>query len=67
MFINGLYQLNRISTGCILLGGLFFYDVFWVSDSGIYHVILYVRPVREVLILLLDSLSDSSIVSQLGW
>ena len=24
-------QLNKVSTGCILLGGLFFYDIFWVS------------------------------------
>jgi len=31
--LNGVefLQLNRISTGCILLGGLFVYDIFWVS------------------------------------
>ena len=41
--MNGVefLQLNRISTGCILLGGLFVYDIFWVScwlDS--YHHII---------------------------
>jgi minor histocompatibility antigen H13 len=32
--LNGVefLQLNRISTGCILLGGLFVYDIFWVSS-----------------------------------
>ncbi|KAG1681865.1 Minor histocompatibility antigen H13 [Nymphon striatum] len=31
--INGveLLHLNSVVTGCILLGGLFFYDIFWVS------------------------------------
>ena len=31
--LNGveLLHLNTVSTGCILLGGLFVYDVFWVS------------------------------------
>lgn len=30
--LNGveLLHLNNVSTGCILLGGLFVYDVFWV-------------------------------------
>lgn len=30
--LNGveLLHLNNVSTGCILLGGLFIYDVFWV-------------------------------------
>jgi Signal peptide peptidase len=33
--LNGVefLQLNRISTGCILLGGLFVYDIFWVSSN----------------------------------
>lgn len=33
--LNGveLLHLNNVSTGCILLGGLFIYDVFWVSGS----------------------------------
>lgn len=31
--LNGveLLHLNNVSTGCILLGGLFIYDIFWVS------------------------------------
>ena len=31
--VNGVefLSLNSISTGCILLGGLFVYDIFWVS------------------------------------
>lgn len=34
--LNGveLLHLNNVSTGCILLGGLFVYDVFWVSRRG---------------------------------
>lgn len=34
--LNGveLLHLNNVSTGCILLGGLFVYDVFWVSRSS---------------------------------
>lgn len=33
--LNGveLLHLNNVSTGCILLGGLFIYDVFWVNRS----------------------------------
>lgn len=33
--LNGveLLHLNNVSTGCILLGGLFVYDIFWVSWS----------------------------------
>lgn len=33
--LNGveLLHLNNVSTGCILLGGLFVYDVFWVRPS----------------------------------
>jgi minor histocompatibility antigen H13 len=35
--VNGveLLQLPRISTGCILLGGLFFYDIFWVFGTDV--------------------------------
>ncbi|KAK7100050.1 minor histocompatibility antigen H13-like [Littorina saxatilis] len=35
--INGveLLSLNRISTGCILLGGLFIYDIFWVFGTNV--------------------------------
>lgn len=34
--LNGveLLHLNNVSTGCILLGGLFIYDVFWVNRSS---------------------------------
>ena len=34
--LNGveLLHLNNVSTGCILLWGLFVYDVFWVSDPS---------------------------------
>lgn len=33
--LNGveLLHLNNVSTGCILLGGLFVYDVFWVIQG----------------------------------
>uniref|UniRef100_A0A3Q3G0B6 Histocompatibility (minor) 13 n=1 Tax=Labrus bergylta TaxID=56723 RepID=A0A3Q3G0B6_9LABR len=33
--LNGveLLHLNNVSTGCILLGGLFVYDVFWVRHN----------------------------------
>jgi len=35
--INGieLLHLNSVTTGCILLGGLFFYDVFWVFATDV--------------------------------
>ncbi|XP_067678752.1 minor histocompatibility antigen H13-like isoform X1 [Haliotis asinina] len=35
--VNGveLLSLNRISTGCILLGGLFLYDIFWVFGTNV--------------------------------
>lgn len=35
--INGveLLHLNNIVTGCILLGGLFVYDVFWVFGTDV--------------------------------
>jgi len=35
--INGveLLSLNRVSTGCILLGGLFIYDIFWVFATNV--------------------------------
>jgi len=35
--LNGVefLQLNRISTGCILLGGLFIYDIFWVFGTNV--------------------------------
>lgn len=37
--LNGveLLHLNNVSTGCILLGGLFVYDVFWVSLAALYR------------------------------
>ncbi|KAK2168949.1 hypothetical protein LSH36_13g20028 [Paralvinella palmiformis] len=35
--VNGVefLQLNRVSTGCILLGGLFVYDIFWVFGTNV--------------------------------
>jgi len=35
--VNGVefLQLNKVSTGCILLGGLFFYDIFWVFGTDV--------------------------------
>lgn len=35
--INGIemIRINSIGTGCILLGGLFFYDVFWVFGTDV--------------------------------
>lgn len=35
--VNGVefLQLNRVSTGCVLLGGLFFYDIFWVFATDV--------------------------------
>lgn len=35
--VNGveLLHLNNIVTGCILLGGLFFYDIFWVFGTNV--------------------------------
>ena len=35
--VNGieLLHLNNVATGCILLGGLFFYDIFWVFGTNV--------------------------------
>lgn len=35
--VNGveMLHLNNIVTGCILLGGLFFYDIFWVFGTNV--------------------------------
>ncbi|KAK3091587.1 hypothetical protein FSP39_020978 [Pinctada imbricata] len=35
--VNGveILSLNRVSTGCILLGGLFIYDIFWVFGTNV--------------------------------
>ena len=35
--MNGieLLHLNNVVTGCILLGGLFFYDIFWVFGTNV--------------------------------
>ena len=35
--VNGIefLQLNQVLNGCILLGGLFFYDVFWVFGTNV--------------------------------
>jgi len=35
--VNGveLLHLNNVLTGCILLGGLFFYDIFWVFGTDV--------------------------------
>ncbi|XP_071835502.1 minor histocompatibility antigen H13-like [Apostichopus japonicus] len=35
--LNGIefLQLNTVMTGCILLGGLFFYDIFWVFGTNV--------------------------------
>ena len=34
-------QLGKVSTGCILLGGLFVYDIFWVRCSRVDVVIKF--------------------------
>jgi len=35
--VNGIefLQLNKVINGCILLGGLFFYDIFWVFGTNV--------------------------------
>ena len=35
--VNGveLLHLNNVATGCILLGGLFLYDIFWVFGTDV--------------------------------
>lgn len=35
--VNGIefLQLNQVLNGCILLGGLFFYDIFWVFGTDV--------------------------------
>uniref|UniRef100_A0A8C6X176 Histocompatibility minor 13 n=1 Tax=Naja naja TaxID=35670 RepID=A0A8C6X176_NAJNA len=52
--LNGveLLHLNNVSTGCILLGGLFIYDVFWVSSfisvlSHSSHAVVFPQDLLE--------------------
>ena len=38
--VNGveLLHLNNVMTGCILLGGLFLYDIFWVFGTDVVSI-----------------------------
>lgn len=47
--LNGveLLHLNNVSTGCILLGGLFVYDVFWVSSHTVADSVFNVRKKKK--------------------
>lgn len=47
--LNGveLLHLNNVSTGCILLGGLFVYDVFWVSSHAVADSVFNVRKKKK--------------------
>ena len=50
--LNGVefLQLNRISTGCILLGGLFVYDIFWVSWALAWLIMFFVVLLLDVVV-----------------
>ncbi|XP_063489851.1 minor histocompatibility antigen H13 isoform X4 [Symphalangus syndactylus] len=55
--LNGveLLHLNNVSTGCILLGGLFIYDVFWVFGTNVMVTVAksFEAPIKWIFIALL--------------
>ncbi|XP_065379013.1 minor histocompatibility antigen H13 isoform X2 [Macaca fascicularis] len=55
--LNGveLLHLNNVSTGCILLGGLFIYDVFWVFGTNVMVTVAksFEAPIKRIFIALL--------------
>uniref|UniRef100_A0A8C5Q6Q2 Histocompatibility minor 13 n=1 Tax=Leptobrachium leishanense TaxID=445787 RepID=A0A8C5Q6Q2_9ANUR len=55
--LNGveLLHLNNVSTGCILLGGLFVYDIFWVFGTNVMVTVAksFEAPIKCIFIALL--------------
>merc|ERR1712130_575110 len=69
--INGveLLHLNNVVTGCILLGGLFFYDIFWVFGTDVMVTVAksFEAPIKLVFPQdLLENGLNSSIFAMLG-
>jgi len=67
--LNGVefLQLNRISTGCILLGGLFVYDIFWVSCCRLHCLPVLLHRWRWQICLWFISRDVDSNVEELDW
>jgi len=57
--VNGieLLHLNNVVTGCILLGGLFFYDIFWVFGTDVMVTVAksFEAPIKRTISLILLS------------
>ena len=64
--INGVEMLllNNMSTGCILLGGLFVYDIFWVFFTDVMVTVAksFEAPIKRKLIKRFFSIFMSSFI-----
>ena len=71
--INGveLLHLNNVVTGCILLGGLFFYDIFWVFGTDVMVTVAksFEAPIKLVFpqVLLLKLWFDRNLMFRICW
>ena len=71
--INGveLLHLNNVVTGCILLGGLFFYDIFWVFGTDVMVTVAksFKAPIKLVFpkVLLFKLWFDRNLMFRICW
>lgn len=71
--INGveLLHLNNVVTGCILLGGLFFYDIFWVFGTDVMVTVAksFEAPIKLVFpqVLLFQLWFDRNLMFRICW
>ena len=71
--INGveLLHLNNVVTGCILLGGLFFYDIFWVFGTDVMVTVAksFEAPIKLVFpqVLLFKLWFDRNLMFRICW
>ena len=71
--INGveLLHLNNVVTGCILLGGLFFYDIFWVFGTDVMVTVAksFEAPIKLVFpqVLLFQLWFDHNLMFRICW
>ena len=66
-----LIHLNNVATGCILLGGLFFYDIFWVFGTDVMVTVAksFEAPIKLVFpqVLLFQLWFDRNLMFRICW
>ena len=66
-----LIHLNNVATGCILLGGLFFYDIFWVFGTDVMVTVAksFKAPIKLVFpkVLLFKLWFDRNLMFRICW